>query len=235
MSEDSTKNFDIGHEFKNFKVKVMEVNKFQESSRNLLEETSQEFTEMTMTEFFKRHESEILYDYDEAVSNIEISDAQDEAADVFYYMVKSIKVKWRKLNNSYMHMFIDTTHIKNLEKQKAINKCQHIMLSSISHEFRTPINAFSNSLEMLKFNSNKIGMFVEKNVKDQNALIDYSAIHSNMTKFLKISDVSSKILMALIEDILDLAKLEAGTFSINVSSFHLKKLIEDITDIFSFQ
>ena len=41
--------------------------------------------------------------------------------------------------------------------------------------------------------------------------------------------------MSLIEDILDLAKLEAGTFSLNEESFKIGKLIEDIDYIFGFQ
>ena len=41
--------------------------------------------------------------------------------------------------------------------------------------------------------------------------------------------------MSLIEDILDLAKLEAGTFSLNEEPFKIGKLIEDIDFIFGFQ
>jgi two-component system sensor histidine kinase/response regulator len=54
-------------------------------------------------------------------------------------------------------------------------------------------------------------------------------------KFVKIGSTSSILLMALIEDILDLSKLEAGTFSINKSSFNLVELMNEVYDIFDIQ
>lgn len=53
-------------------------------------------------------------------------------------------------------MFVDTTTIKEYEKEKATNKCLHTMFSSVSHEFRTPINAISNTIELISINFNKI-------------------------------------------------------------------------------
>ena len=54
-------------------------------------------------------------------------------------------------------------------------------------------------------------------------------------KYYKVGKISTTILMSLIEDILDLAKLEAGTFSLNEEPFLIGKLIEDIDFIFGFQ
>ena len=54
-------------------------------------------------------------------------------------------------------------------------------------------------------------------------------------KYFKIGKVSSTILLSLIEDILDLAKLEVGTFSLNEESFLVRKLLEEIDYIFAFQ
>lgn len=134
-----------------------------------------------------------------------------------------------------MHMFINTNDIKKLEKQKAINKCQHIMLSSVSHEFRTPINAFSNSLELLKLSFEKLNIMNNKLIQNPKQKLEHDLITQNINKYIKIGRVSSKMLMNLVEDILDLAKIEAGTFSTNMCNFVLEHLIEDIQDIFSFQ
>ena len=42
-------------------------------------------------------------------------------------------------------------HLLNkLEKEKATNKWLHVMFSSISHEFRTPINAFTGALSLIE-------------------------------------------------------------------------------------
>jgi len=74
--------------------------------------------------------------------------AQNESR---FYSIKTIEVSWQECQKAYMHVFIDTTHIKKLEKERAVNKCQHIMFSSISHELRTPLNAFINAIDFLKY------------------------------------------------------------------------------------
>ena len=39
-----------------------------------------------------------------------------------HYNVKSFKVKWDNLPDSYMHVFVDNTNVKKYEKQKAVNQ-----------------------------------------------------------------------------------------------------------------
>ena len=55
-----------------------------------------------------------------------------------------------------MHVFVNTTDVHKLERAKVTNKCMHIMFSSISHELRTPINAFVNANQMIQFASDKV-------------------------------------------------------------------------------
>mmetsp|Transcript_24890 Transcript_24890/g.24651 ORF Transcript_24890/g.24651 Transcript_24890/m.24651 type:complete len:103 (-) Transcript_24890:42-350(-) len=50
----------------------------------------------------------------------------------------------------FMHMFIDTTKIGQLEEAKAQNHYQRQMLSNVSHEFRTPLNSITASLELMR-------------------------------------------------------------------------------------
>ena len=39
-----------------------------------------------------------------------------------HYNVKSFKVKWDNLSDSYMHVFVDNTDVKKYEKEKAVNQ-----------------------------------------------------------------------------------------------------------------
>ena len=65
-----------------------------------------------------------------------------------FYNVKTIKVCWNNNENSFMHVFINTTQVKKLEEERANREYQHMMFASLSHELRTPLNAFSNSLSL---------------------------------------------------------------------------------------
>ena len=54
-------------------------------------------------------------------------------------------------------------------------------------------------------------------------------------KFFRICKISKTSLMSLVEDILDLAKIEAGTFSLNEQPFSVRSLVQDIEYVFEFQ
>jgi signal transduction histidine kinase len=59
-----------------------------------------------------------------------------------------MKVLWEG-SPSVMHVFTDTTNIIKLEEAKNDMKCRDIMFTSVSHEFRTPLNAIINSLSFV--------------------------------------------------------------------------------------
>jgi hypothetical protein len=63
--------------------------------------------------------------------------------------IKSMKVLWN-WQPSVMHVFIDTTSILKLEEANNNIKCQKIMFSSASHEFRTPLNSILNAWDIVK-------------------------------------------------------------------------------------
>lgn len=109
------------------------------------------------------------------------------------------------------------------------------MFSSVSHEFRTPMNAFSNALNLLKFTFTKIDKIVKSQISGEKISEEYFKMFENTLKYIKIGEISSKTLMTLIDDILDFAKLESGTFSVNETTFCVKNLIDEMYDMFTFQ
>ena len=66
------------------------------------------------------------------------------------FNIKTLKISWEGTNNAFMHVFTDTTNISKLEEAKNNMRCQKIMFSSVSHEFRTPLNSISNSYYFIK-------------------------------------------------------------------------------------
>jgi signal transduction histidine kinase len=81
-------------------------------------------------------------------------------------------------------------------------------LANMSHELRTPLNAIIGFSEVLLEK-----MFGEMNEKQEDYLKD---IHS-----------SGKHLLSLINDILDLAKVEAGRMELNLATFDLPTAIDN--------
>ncbi len=89
------------------------------------------------------------------------------------------------------------------------NTAKSEFLSNMSHEIRTPINAVLGMNEMIRRES-----------KDEQ-IQEYAA---------KI-DNSGKMLLSLINDILDISKIESGTMSLLPSSYKLGDALNDILNI----
>ena len=97
------------------------------------------------------------------------------------------------------------------EKSKQLevaNKHKSDFLANMSHELRTPLNAIIGFSEVLLER-----MFGEVNEKQADYLKD---IHE-----------SGKHLLSLINDILDLSKIEAGRMDLELSTFHLPSAISN--------
>ncbi|MBQ7199018.1 MAG: response regulator [Selenomonadaceae bacterium] len=119
---------------------------------------------------------------------------------------------------------IDSEMRDSLEKNQALNdalktaeeasKAKTIFLSNMSHEIRTPMNAIIG-LDNLALNDPNISM----KTKDYLLKIGSSAQH----------------LLSLINDILDMSRIESGRMSLRSEEFDFSKLIEQINTIVSGQ
>lgn len=96
------------------------------------------------------------------------------------------------------------------ENAEKANKAKSMFLANMSHEIRTPMNAIIGLTEELMLNE-----------KDPVRKKTLSYIYS-----------SGDILMNLINDILDLSKIEAGKVSINMETFSIREFMEDCISLF---
>jgi signal transduction histidine kinase/DNA-binding response OmpR family regulator len=96
---------------------------------------------------------------------------------------------------------------------EAANQAKSQFLSNMSHEVRTPMNGI-------------IGM---------NGLLLRSALTPEQRKFAEAVQISADSLLGIINDILDISKLEAGKVEIEVVDFSLETVIEDVVELFAPQ
>ena len=100
-----------------------------------------------------------------------------------------------------------------LEKAEAerVNKAKSFFFSTVSHDIRTPLNAIIGFSQMLKMG------FKTDAERDQ-------AVDSIL--------VSGKTLLCLINDVLDLSKLESGRMTIEPEPVSCQKLLREIVESF---
>ncbi|CAI2382260.1 unnamed protein product [Moneuplotes crassus] len=150
--------------------------------------------------------------------------------------IKTLMVEWEG-ESSYMHVFIDNTDLIKLEEAKNNIKCQKIMFTSASHEFRTPLNSIINSFDIIRNSFNELndisGPYFRQLRGREKEDLDIST--EMIDKFIKIGKNSSLLLLTLIEDILNLSKIEAGTFMISKEVFKISDILNEIYNIFSMQ
>lgn len=93
-----------------------------------------------------------------------------------------------------------------LKQAKDISKTKSDFISSVSHEMRTPLNGIAGALTLLK----------DKEQSQYNQ------------KYISIADTSTTILSALINDILDLSKIELGKLELFPVEFDPNELIQTV-------
>lgn len=100
------------------------------------------------------------------------------------------------------------------EAAEAANQAKSAFLASMSHELRTPLNAILGFAQLMSYSSH---------------------LTSSDRKSIEIINRSGAHLLTLINDVLDMAKIEAGRIILNENSFNFTSFIKDLKELFALK
>ncbi|MBT4837051.1 MAG: response regulator [Methylococcales bacterium] len=128
---------------------------------------------------------------------------------VFFYVIGFSLLVWRII-------IVVNRQITILEDAKRIAedsvRIKAEFLANMSHEIRTPMNGLLGMIDLTLS----------------------TELDEHQREYLEVADESGKVLLALVNDILDLSKIEAGKdLSIIKSSFNLREILENSLSAFS--
>ncbi|HXJ42547.1 MAG TPA: PAS domain S-box protein, partial [Bryobacteraceae bacterium] len=105
----------------------------------------------------------------------------------------------------------NTQLLQTKSEAEAANRAKSTFLSTMSHEIRTPMNAILGYVQLM--------------LRDP-------ALGTDAKANLKIIGRSGGHLLALINDVLDMSKIEAGRMDLNPTTFNLLRLLDDLAAMF---
>ncbi len=139
---------------------------------------------------------------------------EDSKKCVFNYMVditerKKVEEELRLINEALKEEALK--NLIQLEEARDADKIKNEFLANISHELRTPLNVIMGTLQLF-------------------TLYKYQDCgQCNINKHIKIMRQNCYRLLRLINNLIDLSKIDAGFFKIRPKKCNIVKTVEDIT------
>lgn len=128
----------------------------------------------------------------------------NDAGDLTHFIAVELDITTQKQTEERLNM----ARIKAENASKAMSE----FLATVSHEIRTPMNGIIGMLEIL-----------------MDTRLDMDQRH-----YLSLIRVSSEALLKIINDVLDLSKIQASRFELDIQPFMLRKLTDQIVGLMAY-
>lgn len=135
-----------------------------------------------------------------------------------WYLKHDRAIEWLEGKLVHMHMATDITRLKEMEESltramaeaEAANVAKNEFLANMSHEIRTPLNGLLGMLQILQLTS----------------LVD------EQQDYLTTALDSGRSLLQILNDILDLSKIESGMMALEVEVAELGEILDSVVSVF---
>jgi PAS domain S-box-containing protein len=135
----------------------------------------------------------------------------DESDDTYLVVVRDISD--RKNTEALLHDMNEKT--KLLEQAAQYEKLRTEFFANLSHELRTPVTVIFSTLQLLNLNIGKI-----------------KKLDNNLQNFIKYNGIMKQNcyrLVRLINNLIDVTKIDSGYLDLNLENVNIVSIVEDIT------
>lgn len=132
---------------------------------------------------------------------------------------KTIKILKMAIDISEKKQLAENLELKNRElqvtaaKARAATQAKSAFLANMSHEIRTPLNSIIGITDTLA----------------------ETTLDSQQSSFVEILQRANHQLMTIINDVLDLTKVESGEIQLHLLPFDLNKVLDDVVAVLGFR
>ena len=142
----------------------------------------------------------------------QLSEALNSMVEGLRSRAKALEVANKALESANKEAQVATEEAQVATKEAQVaNQLKDEFMGNISHELRTPLNRIINSIQFVR----------DDLCDDQDEEMEY----------LQEAHDSSMELLNIINDILDIAKIEAGIFAINLKVVDITQVLQDAIDL----
>lgn len=127
---------------------------------------------------------------------------------------KKLQQQYEELSSLYEELTATEEELRSnyVKLEKARNEAEQAnlaknnFLESITHEIRTPMNGIIGIIDLLSL----------------------TELRENQREYIKILKESSRLMLSVINSVLDISKIEAGKLQLNVTPFNMNRLLEKV-------
>ena len=161
---------------------------------------------------------EFLYDPNYIVEEIKYLTIRLLCKDNTYKWIE-LSAKYVKDKNVFIFTGIDVTKRKEVEEEKKkleetiqLESIRNEFFGNISHEFKTPLNIILGIVQL-----------IDKNIELDNITKE------NLIRHVDIMKQNSYRLLRLVNNLIDISRIDIGYYNLQPSNYNIVKVIEDIT------